>query len=623
VLVQSYLQQQLVIAGRSSYLRLWLLVTSINPLRAYLYDGGVAIFGKQKGAGAPATAGNSSSSSSSSEDLIVNLWIQDRNSTPMWSLNHLAEYLKRHPETVLPLPEKQQQQQQQRAKTGRLLLQANSSSSSGGGAQQRRTFADAMSDMRTSASLVLAAALPAMRAAAVSAEAPHQGPFEYFGLDFVLDAHLQPWMLEVNAIPSLSRRKKSECTGDTATSECKLTAASSSSNSGNSSGGGGSGNAAGTEAEAVLADFDAQKEQFVHDMLAILGLPVDGSSPSPAAAAADPTDAAGLLRKAAAAAAAAGIRYAPTPAPAAANQSSSSSSTDRRLHSQRSWRQLLQHSQHHHRRRPNVSAVLRAHRRRASSRTGGEVGSSSSSSSPEQGYKGVVGLQWSGPAPGINQLPQQLQKLLCPASTTTSSSSSSSSNEFACISCLTAEDLAALAAAEGELQRAGKFVPIHDLITAHRTNTQALQDAKSAPGTAAASGTADGTAGTADDTAGTAVGGNGIVPPGAADSTAAAAGKAEVTAGDLYLSSNPSVWQKLFLAWKGMSKGHVGLRDLAIMKHHTSVSTVSAEKGLGLQRLDYVMSAWLRVRKDETCDGSPPVDCVVKRLQLLVSNCYL
>jgi hypothetical protein len=180
---------------------------------------------------------------------------------------------------------------------------------------------------------------------------------------------------------------------------------------------------------------------------------------------------------------------------------------------------------------------------------------------------------------------------------------------------LTAEDLAALAAAEGELQRAGKFVPVHDLIAAHRTNTQALQNAESAPGTAAAGSTADSAAGTA-------AGGTGIAPPRAADGKAAAE-EAVLTAGGSYLSPNPSVWQKLYLAWKGMSKGHVGLRDLAIMKHYTTVSTVSAENGLGLQRVDYVMSAWLRVRTDGKCDGSPPVDCVVKRLQLLISKCYL
>eukprot|EP00775_Hariotina_reticulata_P003824 gene3824-4082_t len=159
VVVQQYLASQLVIAGRSSYLRLWLLVTSINPLRAYLFQGGFVIFGKQKGqskgltatasgsAGeAAAAAGGSNSSSSSTDDLIVNLWIQDRNKSSIWSLQQLELYLNAHPET--------------------------------------------------SASLVLAAALPKMRAAAAAASAPQQGMFEQFGLDFVLDAHLRPWLLE-------------------------------------------------------------------------------------------------------------------------------------------------------------------------------------------------------------------------------------------------------------------------------------------------------------------------------------------------------------------------------------------------------------------------------------------
>jgi hypothetical protein len=88
------------------------------------------------------------------------------------------------------------------------------------------------------------------------------------------------------------------------------------------------------------------------------------------------------------------------------------------------------------------------------------------------------------------------------------------------------------------------------------------------------------------------------------------------------------VWQKLHRAWLAMSRGQVGLRDLAVMQHYTTAATVSAEKGLGLQRLDYVMSAWLRVRQQEGCAGagtgaSAVAECVGKRLGLLVSKCYL
>jgi hypothetical protein len=659
VLVQSYLEKQLVIAGRSSYIRVWLLVTSVNPLRAYLFDGGFAIFGKQKGAMAKKTAHSvSSSSSSATDDLIVNLWIQDRNSSPIWSLQHLQEYLATHPAAALPLPQQQQQQ------TGRRLLQVNpttssrSSSSSSGMQQQqpqRRTFADAWRDMQTSASLVLAAALPAMRAAAAETNAPPQGTFEYFGLDFVLDAHLRPWMLEVNAIPSMARRKKTECSGDAATAECKLTTGSESS-SRNAS-------AAAGAAAAGSDDFDAQKEHFVHDMLVLLGLPVDKPTTAAAAAAGAGTrgdtashysqsDAAGLLRTAAAAAAAVGIRSASTPTPAAAAgadkgnsgtpPSSSGSETDRRLqslsHAQPTvqgsmWSRLLLQQGAKHKHHTHKPAHMGHHTRPAAAAAAGKAPSSdsSSSSSPDQQqqqqqwYKGVPGLLWDGPAPAIHQLSPQLQKLLCPAVAT----SSSSSSEFACISCLTADDLAALSVAEAELQRAGRFVAVHDLIAAHATNLKAL---KAAAGNTT-SGTAGSTAGsstssTAGSTAGTPEGASNTHS--AADAATAAAtsdgqhtGSASALGRDLYLSQSRTVWQKLYDAWQYMSKGRVGVRDLSVMQYYTTESTVKAQKGLGLRRLDYVMSAWLRVRGQEACGALQGSECVVKRLGLLVSNCYL
>ncbi|KAF6250579.1 hypothetical protein COO60DRAFT_1646502 [Scenedesmus sp. NREL 46B-D3] len=328
ILVQQYLEPQLVIAGRSSYLRLWLLVTSVSPLRAYLFKGGFAIFGKQKGssssssnmtAAAAAAAGNSapntSSSGSSTDDLIVNLWIQDREKSPIWSLQQLEQYLDKHPEIVQPLPAEQQQQQQQQ--------------------QRRRTFADAWSDMQRSASLVLAAALPAVRQAAANASAPPQGTFEYFGLDFVLDAHLRPWLLEVNAIPSMARRKKGACVGGKATASCQLKPAQAGGNSSSGTSNSSSSSSSSSSSKddvAAADDFDEQKEQFVHDMLVLLGLPVDPPAAAAAAAAAAwgqagsapaEVDGLALLRKSAAAAAAAGIR--------SSNSSSNSSSSGARM----------------------------------------------------------------------------------------------------------------------------------------------------------------------------------------------------------------------------------------------------------------------------------------------------
>ncbi|EFJ46264.1 hypothetical protein VOLCADRAFT_93371 [Volvox carteri f. nagariensis] len=49
VLVQSYVRRQFLYDNRPSYLRLWVVVTSIHPLRAYLFRGGVLVFGDKLG----------------------------------------------------------------------------------------------------------------------------------------------------------------------------------------------------------------------------------------------------------------------------------------------------------------------------------------------------------------------------------------------------------------------------------------------------------------------------------------------------------------------------------------------------------------------------------------------
>ncbi|KAG2432255.1 hypothetical protein HXX76_009173 [Chlamydomonas incerta] len=50
VLVQSYVRHQFLYDGRPSYLRLWVVVTGIRPLRAHLFRGGVLVFGDRVGA---------------------------------------------------------------------------------------------------------------------------------------------------------------------------------------------------------------------------------------------------------------------------------------------------------------------------------------------------------------------------------------------------------------------------------------------------------------------------------------------------------------------------------------------------------------------------------------------
>jgi hypothetical protein len=614
ILVQQYLEPQMVIAGRSSYLRLWLLVTSVSPLRAYLFKGGFAIFGKQKGgsssntAATAASAAANSSSGSSTDDLIVNLWIQNREKSPIWSLQQLEQHLDKHPELVLPLPTEQQQ-------------------------QQRRTFADAWSDMQRSASLVLAASLPAMREAAANASAPPQGTFEYFGLDYVLDAHMRPWLLEVNAIPSMARRKKGTCVGKHATAACKLMSAPTNRGSSSSSKGG--------VAAAAADDFDDQKEFFMHDMLVLLGLPVD---PPAAAAAAGGGDGLALLRKSAAAAAAAGVGT-------GSSSSSSSSGGARKLleqwlgsrrspvHVERKLQQVVEpdrsvrRHRHHSRdasmtaagpRQPGKPAAAAADASASQQQQAAGKEQQDQGTKQQQQQPGALGLQsWEGPVPKFTELPAEVQAALCSSS---SSSSSGSGHSFGCISCLTADDVAALAAAEAELQRAARFEPVYDVITAHGLSSRS---AGPLPPDAAAGGAA---------------GANGSSSAGVDTPSSAAAAAAAVLSGEEYLIQERSVWQKLHDTWLALSTSGVGLRDLELMKFYTTASKVAAGQQLQLTRQDYIMSAWLRVRQQLLRDAAEckqsggegggggalggrqqvlSAGCVVRMLKQLVSQCYI
>lgn len=55
-----------------------------------------------------------------------------------------------------------------------------------------------------SAALTFAAAVPSMRSACTKHSVPDNTVFEMFGLDFILDGNDQPWLLEVNATPSMA-----------------------------------------------------------------------------------------------------------------------------------------------------------------------------------------------------------------------------------------------------------------------------------------------------------------------------------------------------------------------------------------------------------------------------------
>lgn len=163
VVVQSYKGNQLQVHNRRFYIRLWVIVTSSTPLKVYLFDGGVVIFGsvlKQRSAvDLPAD----------DEEYIVNLWTQDREVSQPWSMH---------------------------------TFQTHIHNVTGSAA----TFDRMWAQMQKIIGYTYAAGLNAMRGSAAYLGAHPGSSFEVFGVDMLLDTDYRPWLVEVNAVPSLARK---------------------------------------------------------------------------------------------------------------------------------------------------------------------------------------------------------------------------------------------------------------------------------------------------------------------------------------------------------------------------------------------------------------------------------
>lgn len=200
-----------------------------DPARAYLFDGGVVVFGQQQRAG------------QSNDALIVNLWTQDRSAAAPWSLAQLEGYLAAQSSNSSSSSDAGASN----SSGARTADAAGNNSGAGGGAGAVRRL---RSRLHASVAASLAAALPNVRRSAAALPGFQGGSFEVLGIDFLVDASLQPWLVEVNFLPSMARKLVG----------CNATSAPT---------------ASGSSSAACQQEnpFDVQKERFVQALLGLLG----------------------------------------------------------------------------------------------------------------------------------------------------------------------------------------------------------------------------------------------------------------------------------------------------------------------------------------------------------------
>ncbi|GLC40170.1 hypothetical protein PLESTM_001009700 [Pleodorina starrii] len=161
-LAQQYVADPLLIDGRKFGVRVWVLVSDVAPLRIYIHSRGLVLFSSHKyDTELLSTPGGSESAfSSGPAPGHVTNYAQNENGD-VWSLGQFAAHL--------------------------------------GAAAWRQLWRA----MCRSAAAAFAAALP--RGAEVLAEVrpPPHSCFQFFGLDFLVDRGGRPWLLEVNATPSM------------------------------------------------------------------------------------------------------------------------------------------------------------------------------------------------------------------------------------------------------------------------------------------------------------------------------------------------------------------------------------------------------------------------------------
>jgi len=152
---QKYIANPMLIDGRKFGIRLWAVLTSTTPLRAYLHDRGLVLFSSntydmgREHVSMDGTSGHLTNAFQNAEGHV-------------WTLQELQEHL---------------------------------------GAP---AFSALWAQLAEISGMALAAALAGCRLAALDLGLRPGSTFQLLGLDFLLDANHKPWLIEVNSTPSMS-----------------------------------------------------------------------------------------------------------------------------------------------------------------------------------------------------------------------------------------------------------------------------------------------------------------------------------------------------------------------------------------------------------------------------------
>ncbi|GAX75739.1 hypothetical protein CEUSTIGMA_g3182.t1 [Chlamydomonas eustigma] len=157
VVAQRYVEDPMLINGLKFGIRVWVLITSVNPLRVYMHSGGLVLFSTDM------YSSDISRADGSVAGGHVTNYAQNKDGE-VWDMKQLRRYL------------------------------------------GDRDFDVLMNRILHNTAMTYAAALEPMRREASKMGRPAAGcsSFELMGLDFLVDSSLNPWLLEVNSTPSLA-----------------------------------------------------------------------------------------------------------------------------------------------------------------------------------------------------------------------------------------------------------------------------------------------------------------------------------------------------------------------------------------------------------------------------------